>query len=246
MSQDQLLALVREAVEQGLASGLWLFVVGTICASAIGAFAGSYLKKKAELAALDEQFQTALLQLQQQTRAIEGIKAEVGKDFAESVESIKASLARDLEAFKIGLQDQLKRQSEILAFRYTRIFSALEEIGRLPATDYTYLRRDNGRFVQDKQLFGKVVEQATTRYGKVREIFERIRPLVDAALLDEADRKIEEAERQSNLLTQALYTNSDLPEGIDVVTLLTARRESEESICTLLSRQVAVLTVAAT
>jgi hypothetical protein len=246
MSQDQLLVVIREAVAEGLGSGLWLFVVGAICASAIGAFGGAYLRKKAELAAMDEQFQTALRQLELQTRAIEGIKAEIAKDFAQSIETIKVSLARELESFKIGLQDQLKRQSEILAFRYTKTYLALEEIGKLPAVDYTFLRRDGDRFVQDKQLFGRVVEQATARYGQVRDIYERIRPLVDTSLIDEADRHIAEAERQSNLMTQALHANSELPHGIDVVTLLAARRESEESIRRLLSRQIAALTAAAT
>lgn len=242
MSQDQLSVLVREAVAQGLASGLWLFVVGTVCASAIGAFAGAYLKKKAELVALDEQFQVTLRQLQEQTRVLEGIKAEVAKDLATSVESIKGSLAKDLEKFKIELQDRLKRQTETLAFRYTKTFTAFEEIGKLPAIDYTYLRRDGERFVEDTQLFGRVVEQATARYDQVREIYERVRPLIDATLLEDTERKIEEAERQSNLLTQALYTNSELPEGIDVVTLLFARREAEESIRIQLSHQVAALT----
>ena len=101
MSQDQLFVLVREAVAQGLASGLWLFVVGAVCASAIGAFAGAYLKKKAELVALDEQFQVTLRQLQEQTRVLEGIKAEVAKDLATSVESIKGSLAKDWSAPRI-------------------------------------------------------------------------------------------------------------------------------------------------
>ncbi len=159
MTPDQLLPLVRESVAQGLASELWILIVIAICASATGAFFGAYLKKKGELTAIDEQFRESMIQLQEQTRAIEAMKAEFSANLIQSAEAIKVTLAKELEIFKIGLQDRLKRESEFVTFRYTRTFAGFEEISRLPSVDYTYLRRDGYRFVQDKDLFKRVVEQ---------------------------------------------------------------------------------------
>jgi len=245
MSPDQLLPLVREAVAQGLASQFWMLIVIAICSSAIGAFFGAYLKKKGELTAIDEQFRKSMLQLQEQTRAIESIKAEFSADLTQSTEAIRAGLTKELEIFKIGLQDRLKRESEFVTFRYTKTFAAFEEISNLPSINYGYLRRDGERFVQDRDLFRKVAEQVTERYGIVKEIYERVRPLMDQSLFDGVDRSIAEAERQSDLLTQSLYQNSDFPAGVDAVTFLEAKKDAVQIIKSSLARQVAAITASA-
>lgn len=242
---DQLFDLVREAVAQGVASTLWIFIVIAICSSALGGFFGAYLKKKAELAALDEQFRKSLLQLQEQTAAIERIKAEIAEKLTQSTETIKVGLTKELEIFRIGLQDRLKRESEMVAFRYTKTFAAFEEISKLPSINYTYLRRDGDSFVQDKELFMNVVEQVTERYGVVTEIYRRVRPLMEPSLLDGPDICIAEAGRQSDLLTHSLYQNEDFPDGVDVATLLMARQETEQAILSSLARQIAILTAGA-
>jgi hypothetical protein len=60
MNSEQLLGVVREAVAQGVGSYLWLLVILSICAAGLGAFLGTFLKKKAEIAALNEHFNPLL------------------------------------------------------------------------------------------------------------------------------------------------------------------------------------------
>jgi hypothetical protein len=60
--------------------------------------------------------------------------------------------------------------------------------------------------------------------------------------LFEAEELVKESEMQSNLLVEALYTNSPLPEGVDVVTLMQARQHAEVKIKEAMEKQVAILT----
>jgi hypothetical protein len=139
--------------------------------------------------------------------------------------------------------EELKRNSDLEVYRYTNIFESLKELNTLPDIDYTYLSLDeNGNYVQDKELFGKVVEQATERYSKVKKIYDRVKPIVNKNLLFEAEELVKESEMQSNLLVEALYTNSPLPEGVDVVTLMQARQHAEVKIKEAMEKQVAILT----
>ena len=65
--------------------------------------------------------------------------------------------------------------------------------------------------VQNKELFGKVVEQATDRYSIIMNVYDRISALIDSSLNARIDAAITEAETQSNLLTESNYTNKPLP-----------------------------------
>lgn len=139
--------------------------------------------------------------------------------------------------------ESFKRKSELSTYKYTNIFEAIKEINLLPSISYNYLRKDeDGRIVQDKELFGKVVEQAAERYSKVKDIYERITPLIQSNLTTEVDRAVIEAESQSNLLTEFLYTNKPLPEGIDVSTLMQARQKAEYEISGVMKKQISILT----
>jgi hypothetical protein len=138
----------------------------------------------------------------------------------------------------------MKRESELTTFRYVKIYTAIEEISSLPDVDYTYIKRDGDKFVQDKELFKNVVQQTTKRYGSVMKIFKRVKPLMDESFLTSVASAIAEEVRQSSALTQALYTNQPLPKGVDTVTLTEARQKVEAEITESLGHQVSSLTSA--
>jgi hypothetical protein len=139
--------------------------------------------------------------------------------------------------------ENIQRQSELETYRYTNIFEAVKEINSLPSISYNYLREDEyGKMVQDKELFGQVVADTSERYSEIKNIYDRITPLVETEIAMGATMAIQEAERQSNLLTESLYSNSPLPEGVDVVTLMQARHVAENEIENAMKYQVSKLT----
>ena len=139
--------------------------------------------------------------------------------------------------------ENIKRQAELETYRYTNIYDAIKEINSLPSIDYNYLRKDeSGKMVQDKELFRQVVENTTERYSKIKSIYDRVRPLLDSGLTTDVTNAISEEQRQSNLLTESVYTNSPLPEGVDVVSLMQARQKAETEIKKVMQSQVSKLT----
>jgi hypothetical protein len=158
-----------------------------------------------------------------------------------SIFSYQAS--RETNRYLIDIE-MMKRESELTTFRYLKIYNAIEEISSLPSVDYTYIKIESGKSVQDKELFKTVVQQATERYDSVIKIFKRVKPLMDELFLSPVALAIAEENRQSSVLTRALYTNQPLPEGVDTVTLLEARRKVETSITEALGLQVSSLTKA--
>jgi hypothetical protein len=151
-------------------------------------------------------------------------------------------ISRKTNARLLEIED-LKRRTGLDAYRYTNIFEGIKEINSFPAVNYNYLKRnETGSMVQDKELFRRVVEQTTERYSKIISVYDRISPLIDAELLSEISTAIHRSEAQSNLLTESLYANTPLPEGVDVVTLMQARQNAEREILESMKRQVAKLT----
>ena len=57
----------------------WLILILPFIASAIGAYAGSYLKKKGEFRAIDENIESLKKQLKDTTKITEGIRSELDK-----------------------------------------------------------------------------------------------------------------------------------------------------------------------
>lgn len=139
--------------------------------------------------------------------------------------------------------ENVKRKAELETYRYTNIYGAIKEIKSFPSINYNYLRKDeSGEIVQDKELFGKVVSNTTERYSQIKGIYDRVRPLLDSGLTNYVTNALLEEEKQSNLLTESIYTNNPLPEGIDVVTLMQARQKAETEIMKVMQRQVSKLT----
>lgn len=143
----------------------------------------------------------------------------------------------------LDIEDK-KARSEKDIYRYTHIFDAIEKICLLPSVDYNYLRKDeNGNLFQDDELLQKVIENASDRYGKIKDIYDLVAPLIDQNLKEVAERAVSEVERLSNLLTTALYTNTVPDEEVSVMALMEARRNAENIIKKTMQRQVSVLTI---
>jgi hypothetical protein len=238
LKPDEIIALVERAVRQGLTSSLWLVVVVSTVGAGVGAFLGAYLKKKAELRAAKEEFDESLRQVQAQTRAVESIKSDLSKD----LEAYRAKITQEVTRMGAEIQDQLKRESEFVAFRYKKIFEVFEDLAKLPAIDYTYLKSEVGTLVPDRELFKQVVTQTTERHSAVSNLLARVRPLLDEKFALEIKSAFLEAELQSNLITEAIYTGRELPQGIDVVTLTQAREAAELSAKRILGMQIAAMT----
>lgn len=90
---------VEQVVTDGIASVNWIVLVTSLVAAGIGAYFGSYLRKKAEYRASAEHFNEILEQLKMQTKATERIKGD---------------MARELEDFKARLQEDVYYRTEIL------------------------------------------------------------------------------------------------------------------------------------
>jgi hypothetical protein len=105
----ELLKIVQQAVRDEVTASLWIMFLVGVCSAAIGAFAGSYLKKKGESLATKEDFDSLLIQLKTQTKATEDIKANV---------------QRDLNFFT----DSLARGRDLTTFRRERVAKHLDEV----------------------------------------------------------------------------------------------------------------------
>ena len=91
------------------------------------------------------------------------------------------------------------------------------------------------------KLFSQVVSKAAERYSAVKKLYERTKPIINENFILEVIPAIEEAEKQSNILTKSLYQNRPLPEGVNVVTLMQARRYAETEIKRIMENQVSLL-----
>jgi hypothetical protein len=89
----EIVKLIHQAVQSGLASASWIVMIGGIIAAGIGAWLGSYLKSKGEHLATKEDFDELIRQVSAQTKATETIKAEVAEKLAVSTESLKTELS---------------------------------------------------------------------------------------------------------------------------------------------------------
>jgi hypothetical protein len=136
----------------------------------------------------------------------------------------------------------IKRESELTTFRYLTIYSALEDLYKLPDISYIFGKLKDNKFTQDKELFKNVIVETTERYNTVVKIFGKVKSLMDEKFLSNVISAMEEVKYQSDLLTKAIYTNSPLPDGVDTITLTEARKNVEILIVEALSLQVSALT----
>jgi hypothetical protein len=156
-----------------------------------------------------------------------------------SLLSFKAMKETNRQLIKL---EKMRISADINAFRYTKIYLALEEIQNLPVIDYTYTKKVNGKFVQDQDLLKKVMEQTTERHNRILALYDKVKALINTKLVINIDSEIKEEERQTDILTRYVYSNQPLPQDLDVVTLSKVRRKIEDELKRVLAIQISALT----
>lgn len=138
-----------------------------------------------------------------------------------SMISLRAQHRRLLEI------EAFKKNTAIESFRHTKIFEALAEIQNFPPINY------------DLRDMKRVVSETTDRYGKLKAVFTRVSPLLDASCCTEPRKLTDEEEVLSRTLVEHLYTGgAEAP----LKGLLLKRQEVEASIVKALSLNLSALT----
>src|SRR5688572_5875135 len=99
----ELIKLVQQTVNEGITSASWFIILISLIAAALGAFGGSYLKKRAEDIAIKQNFEEFLRQLKIQTKATEEIRGEISKRITSATEKLRTELSKELEHVKSEL-----------------------------------------------------------------------------------------------------------------------------------------------
>jgi hypothetical protein len=106
--------LIQEAVEKGITSQRWPFLIILVVGAALAAFLGSYLKKKGEHRAQDEVSEKLLEQLIVQTRATEEIKGNIAAEVGSSTTRLQATMAEQLAKLQATLTQDVQFRIETL------------------------------------------------------------------------------------------------------------------------------------
>ena len=151
-------------------------------------------------------------------------------------------ISRNVDTRLLEIENK-KRQTEIETYRYKNIQDAIKEINSIPMHSRNFLSKDEeGNLVQDKELFGHVIDKEKKRNSEIQKIYNKIKSLIDEDLTVEVSKKLEEEKRQVDLMAVFLYGKVPLPEGVDVGSLLVVREEIEKSIREAMVLQVRRLT----
>lgn len=138
--------------------------------------------------------------------------------------------------------EQIKRNSEMTTFRYTKIYEALEELSKLPAVEYDFLDLINGKVVNNQEKLAIVTQNASNRYDAFKKIYYRVRPLMTASNAKTAQDIIERAEILSNEMVEKLHTDQKPRDGHFTELMLT-RQKAESEIEQVFSKEIANLTM---
>src|SRR5262245_44865322 len=87
------LSILERAITTSISANLWVVLLGSLVASAIVAFAGTFLQKIAEQFAERAGFKQLLRQLEQETHITKSIEAELQKGVNTHGERFKAEFA---------------------------------------------------------------------------------------------------------------------------------------------------------
>jgi hypothetical protein len=200
METEKQLALLVQAVHEGIASTTWLILVLSLCMSGLGAFFGGYLAKRAEHLATKEDFDDLLSQLKAQTTA---------------TEQIRDDFIRPLEAFKSGLLEAVEARTQVILPRvaaYQKLWSATlklrptaeEELTPKEKSDLAsaitlwYYEEGNGLFLslEGGRLFrvarSHLLNERSTS-DTIREAFSSLRTQMklDLKVYGEADKEVD-------------------------------------------------------
>ncbi len=118
------LKLLQKAIHEGITSASWALLIVAVVAAGLGAFFGSYLKRKGEDTAIRENFTEVLKQLKAQTEVTETIKHK----FEVELEKMKSLQTQDVfvrELYASGIREYSSEQAYALRQAYLLLFEPL-------------------------------------------------------------------------------------------------------------------------
>ncbi|WP_457599059.1 hypothetical protein [Hydrogenimonas sp.] len=120
---SELLKLIEKAVNDGLTTAAWYVIVISVTAAGVGAFLGSYFRRKGENIATKEDFDQLLNQLKNQTKATEEIKAEIQVDLNRFSDTLERN--REFTGFR---RDRIAEHLNIILDAYIELYSIAQMI----------------------------------------------------------------------------------------------------------------------
>jgi len=123
--------------------------------------------------------------------------------------------------------ENIKNKNSIQTFRYSKLFELNSELNTLPDIDYTYLKKKDGKLIQDKNLLAKVVGASTDRFSKLTKIYYKSRPLFDHEIIKMVEDLIAKEKDESNRIVANLYGSG---EQNNISNLMNIRLELEENL----------------
>jgi hypothetical protein len=138
--------------------------------------------------------------------------------------------------------EHMKSNSEMITFRYTKIYEALEELSKIPAIEYDFVEQINDQVVHNQEKLAKVTLNASYRYDTFKKVYYRVKPLLTVGNSITAQDIIDKAEILSNEMVEKLHTNQKPRDGHFTELILT-RQKAESAIEVAFSKEITCLTV---
>ena len=111
MNPAELKSLLQEVMAQGVSLAWWhstLVLLASALISAFVALLASYFAKRGEIRALNENFETALAQLKENTKAVKEIEAQIALAYGKELEHYKWEKQVDLEFKRSVMPERLE------------------------------------------------------------------------------------------------------------------------------------------
>lgn len=140
MTEEELNKLIAQMSEMGFSLDVNSYIIVgliSLISAGIGAYFGSYLKKKGEVKALNEAFEDVKTQLQETTKITESIKDQIGKEsyvYRHKFESYHAKQIESIEGLYARLVALEKTSKDFIV---SANFSTKDSHGFQPAKDAT-------------------------------------------------------------------------------------------------------------
>jgi hypothetical protein len=190
----ELLKLIHATVKEGVTSVSWTVMIIGLLAAGIGAFLGSYLKRRGEMRATTDNFEELLRQLKAQTEATQAIQGKYATDLSKLSNDLSVLAHKRTTRFS----EWHSRQITILSELYRRLYRA-EEALRPSISDLTaapiekswMLREELRTYFEENAVFipdqiWKDVDYLLNRLSQVllRKSSDNIAPEEEKIILD--------------------------------------------------------------
>lgn len=120
----ELVKLIHTTIKEGITSFSWTVMALGLLSAGIGAFLGSYLKKRGELRATTDNFNELLRQLKEQTEATQAIQGKYATELSKLSNDLSVLSHKKTTLFS----EWHSRQINILSELYTRLYRAEEAL----------------------------------------------------------------------------------------------------------------------